>query len=137
MKVVLDANVIIAAFAARGLCQTVFELCLGNHEIILSDDLLAEITKNLHRKIGAPRSTIENVAHFLKRHAVFADALPLDARVCRDPHDVHVLGLAVSADAECIVTGDDDLLVMKEFHHIPILSPRGFWSQIQKEKKLR
>jgi len=31
MKIVLDANVIVAAFAARGLCEAVFELCLSCH----------------------------------------------------------------------------------------------------------
>ncbi len=40
MRIVLDANVVVAAFAARGLCESLFELCLGSHEIVLSERLL-------------------------------------------------------------------------------------------------
>jgi hypothetical protein len=36
---VLDANVVVAAFAVRGLCEPVFELCLDSHEILLSEPL--------------------------------------------------------------------------------------------------
>ena len=43
MRVVLDANFIVAAFAARGLCEAVFELCLDSHEIFMSKALLAEV----------------------------------------------------------------------------------------------
>ena len=45
MKIVLDANVIIAAFAARGLCESIMEVCLSEHEIVLSDDLFDEIQR--------------------------------------------------------------------------------------------
>jgi len=50
MRIVLDVNVVVAAFAARGLCESLFELCLGNHEILLSEPLLAEIRRNLTKK---------------------------------------------------------------------------------------
>ena len=52
--------------------------------------------------------------------------VPLASELCRDPDDVKVLGLAVSASADCIVTGDKDLLILKEFQGIPILTPRSF-----------
>jgi len=47
MKIVLDANVIVAAFASRGLCESIFEVCLSEHELILCEDLLDEIERNL------------------------------------------------------------------------------------------
>jgi predicted nucleic acid-binding protein len=34
MKIILDTNVIIAAFATRGLCSAVFELCLDRFEVV-------------------------------------------------------------------------------------------------------
>ena len=42
----------------------------------------------------------------------------------RDPDDLHVLVCAVGADADAIVTGDDDLLSLKIFEGIPILTVR-------------
>ena len=52
MKIVLDANVIIAAFASRGLCESIFELCLESHELSLSNFLLNEIETNLVNKLN-------------------------------------------------------------------------------------
>ena len=42
----------------------------------------------------------------------------------RDPDDVHVLACAVAAEADAIVTGDQDLLALKSFPGIPILKVR-------------
>ena len=46
--------------------------------------------------------------------------------VCRDPDDIKILGLAVASNADYIVTGDKDLLVLKSFQGILILNPRSF-----------
>ncbi|MDF5723119.1 MAG: putative toxin-antitoxin system toxin component, PIN family [Rhizonema sp. PD37] len=45
---------------------------------------------------------------------------------CRDPKDNKYLELAVSGLAECIVTGDDDLLVLNPWREIEILTVQGF-----------
>jgi putative PIN family toxin of toxin-antitoxin system len=126
MKIVLDANVIIAAFAARGLCESIMELCISEHEILLSDDLLDEILRNLRLKVKLPASIVDNIAEFLHEHASFSVSIPLASDVCRDPDDIKILGLAVASSADCIVTGDKDLLVLKSFQGIPILNPRSF-----------
>lgn len=43
MKVLLDTNVIIAAFASRGLSADVLELCLSDHTVITSEHILSEV----------------------------------------------------------------------------------------------
>jgi len=48
----------------------------------------------------------------------------LDKRICRDPDDDLVLATALASRADFIVTGDDDLFVLKIFRGIRILSPR-------------
>jgi hypothetical protein len=45
---------------------------------------------------------------------------------CRDPKDNKYLELALSGQAECIVTGDDDLLVLNSFRGIEILTVQEF-----------
>ncbi len=47
MRVVLDTNVLVAAFAARGLCEALVAVCLQSHEVVLSEHILAELNKNL------------------------------------------------------------------------------------------
>jgi uncharacterized protein len=46
--------------------------------------------------------------------------------ICRDPRDDKFLELAVEGRASCIITGDDDLLVLNPFHEISILTPAEF-----------
>lgn len=55
---------------------------------------------------------------------VFIPNMPITA--CRDPKDNKFLELAVAANASCIITGDDDLLVLHPFREIPILNASGF-----------
>jgi len=59
MRLVLDTNVLISAFAARGLCYALFELCLEKHEIIISLHILNELKVNLEKKIKLPKKKIE------------------------------------------------------------------------------
>lgn len=46
--------------------------------------------------------------------------------ICRDPKDDKYLSLAVSANANAIITGDNDLLVLKSIKSIPIISATEF-----------
>jgi hypothetical protein len=46
--------------------------------------------------------------------------------VCRDPDDNKLLEIAIAGRADCLVTGDQDLLVLDPFHGIPILTPAKF-----------
>jgi len=126
MKIVLDANVIIAAFAARGLCESIMEVCLSEHEIVLSEDLLDEILRNLQLKIKLPISIVDNIGELLREYSNISVPVPLPSDVCRDPDDIKILGLALVSNADYIVTGDKDLLVLKNFQGIPILDPRSF-----------
>ena len=135
MKIVLDANVIIAAFAARGLCESIMEVCLSEHEIALSDDLLDEILRNLRLKIKLPVNIVDNIGELLHEHANFSVPVFLPSHICRDPDDIKVLGLAVASNADYIVTGDKDLLVLKSFQGIPILNPRQFSDILHSREK--
>ena len=51
---------------------------------------------------------------------------PLREPVCRDPDDDHVLAAAVAGACHCIVTGDRDLLDLKRYNMIDIISPSEF-----------
>jgi len=135
MKIVLDANVIIAAFAARGLCESIMEVCLSEYDIALCDDLFDEILRNLRLKIKLPQDVVDNIGALLREHSNISIPVPLPSDVCRDPDDIKILGLAISANADFIVTGDKDLLVLKNFQGIPILNPRSFSDILHSVKK--
>ena len=133
MRIVLDANVVVAAFAARGLCEAVFELCLDSHEIMLCEHLLAEIHRNLLAKVKLPKAGVDRIISLLRDNALLMVPRDLPTNTCRDATDIPVLGLALAAGADCIVTGDKDLLVLKKFKSIPILTPRDFSRMIHEQ----
>jgi len=126
MKIVLDANVVAAAFASRGLCESIVELCLHSHEIVLCEELLDEILRNLRQKIKLPSGIVKDIGKLLSEHADMVSPVPLKSDLSRDPDDVKILGLAVAANVDCIVTGDKDLLILEAFQGIPILTQRSF-----------
>lgn len=127
MKILLDSNVLIAAFATRGLCHTLFELSIYHHEVVLSREILAEVSKNLKKKLKLPPALVEEIVSYIEESATMIVPQPLNQKPCRDPNDIHVLNLALTAGCDYLVTGDDDLLTLKEVEDIPIVSPRTFW----------
>ena len=65
MTIILDSNVILAAFAARGLCASVFELCLDRYTILLSRHIFSEVSRVLQKKIKLPEERIALIINFL------------------------------------------------------------------------
>jgi len=134
MRVILDTNGILAAFAGRGLANAVFEICLDKHEIIISEHILSELQNNLQKKLKMPTDNIGIIIEYLREFCTLSDYKRLDKMACRDKEDDKILGLSEIARSDCIITGDKDLLALKEFHSIPIITPRGFW-EISKGKR--
>jgi uncharacterized protein len=135
MRVVLDSNVLVAAFAAQGLCHSLFEQCLANHMIFVSTQILEEVEKALLQKIKLPASTTRETIVYLRAHPHSATPSRIPKGSCRDPKDEPIVGLAVAAGAGCLVSGDNDLLAMKSYEGVPILSPRDFYTLLQSQSK--
>lgn len=129
MRVVLDASVIIAAAAARGVCEAVFELCLDQHQLIICEGLLREIDEKLRFKINVPAPVVAEYLQLLRNNAETVTPSAVDPESCRDPDDLVILGLVSPGNVEAIVTGDQDLLVLGSYEKARIISPREFWEQ--------
>jgi uncharacterized protein len=128
-RVVLDTNVLISAALSRlGKPFACLDWVLDNAVLIVSRELLEELETRLARpKFG-------KYVDDARRRAFVADlglsALQVElsgvVKVCRDPDDNKLLEIAVAGRADCLVTGDRDLLVLDPFEGIPILTPDGF-----------
>jgi len=126
MKVVLDTNVLIAAFITRGACGDVFEHCARHHEIITSDFILSEFRRHLVGKFRFHAGEAKAAIELLCSRAKVVTPAQLGEGICRDPADDVILGTAVAGSADCIVTGDTDLLVIGKFRSIDIVRPAAF-----------
>jgi putative PIN family toxin of toxin-antitoxin system len=134
MKVVLDANVVVAAFATRGICSALFEYCVENDEIVLCDEILSEIERALIRKVRVPKTIALEVVAYLVAHAEILEPEPLPSGACRDKSDLPVLGVAKSGACKYIITEDRDLLRIAEWDGIEIISPRMYWHKMRRGK---
>ncbi len=132
MRVVADTNVVVSGLLWHGNERRLLDAARdGFVELFTSKELLAELEDVLGRSKFAPRLIKHGltVQFLVDEYAAFAtliQAASLAEQVSRDPDDDAVLACAVAAEAEFIVTGDDDLLVLVEYHGIEIVRTKDF-----------
>ena len=128
MKAVFDTNVLIAAFLTEGLCSGLL-LRARKHtlNLVLCDAILKEFQGILRKKFKLSSSDISEITAIVTEAA--SEILHQTAsigRICRDQNDDMIIACAVDAAADYIVTGDEDLLILKRYKDIVIINPRNF-----------
>jgi putative PIN family toxin of toxin-antitoxin system len=116
----------IAAFIARGVCHQLLEHCISHHELVSSEFILDEVREKLIVKFKYTPEVAGETLKLLRSHMEIVSPITLDKLICRDADDDNILAAAVAGNCECIITGDKDLLVLKQFQGIDILSPSNF-----------
>jgi uncharacterized protein len=128
VRLTLDTNIFIAAFVARGACHELLEHCERHHEIISSEFILNEFETKLLRKFKVPPSKAAEATALIRLRCMVIVPTQLRELACRDSDDDWVLATAVKGECACIVTGDKDLLELREYAGIQILPPQAFWT---------
>ncbi len=132
-RIVFDTNVCISAvLLKRSVARRAFDKALDEGELLVSVETLDELNKVLGRVDFARYVTQDERLEFLAVLLREARLIEVTERVreCRDPQDNKFLELAVSGQACCIVSGDQDLLVLHPFRGIAILTPRDFLDKV-------
>jgi putative PIN family toxin of toxin-antitoxin system len=126
IKIVLDTNVIISPIIFGGKPRQILKLVQENRiTAIITPVLVAELLEILVKKFQFASSKIELVQELIKEN--FSIVYPAEViHAVRDEDDNRVLEAAVKGSCECIVTGDKDLLSLKNFNNITILKPDHF-----------
>jgi putative PIN family toxin of toxin-antitoxin system len=130
VRIVLDTNVLLAAFGTRGLCEALFSACLESQELVASEFILAELRRHLTRAFRMPARQAEDVIGFVREHSDMVLPALIPSTACRDPGDLPILGTAVAGRASLLVSGDRDLLGLKRYGDIPIVTPRDCYDRL-------
>lgn len=128
MIVVLDTSVLIAAFVTTsGVCADVLKMSAREHELVLSGYILDEYARKLREKFGLSASEADDERSELALTVILVEPLAVNPAICRDPSDAAILGTALAAKADMLVTVDRDLLDITAKVGVDIVNPREFF----------
>jgi putative PIN family toxin of toxin-antitoxin system len=125
-RVVLDTNVLVSAIVFGGTPKKILFLILKGIVIgVISPALIAELSEVIHKKFPFSEADLEYWGKLMETD--FELVKPrTELSVTRDIDDNRVLEAALAGGCDYIVTGDEDLLILKKYKKIKILTPNEF-----------
>jgi len=131
VRIFLDTNVLVSAYAARGICADLVRFILTEHELLTGEVNLEELRRVLRERFRVPREGLDAIESELRAETLVPrPAAPASVRL-RDPDDGWVLASALIAGADLLVTGDQPLIEVAGQVSIPIVDPRGCWNRLR------
>jgi putative PIN family toxin of toxin-antitoxin system len=128
VKVVIDTNVLVSGIFWEGKPGIVLDHWRsGKFNLPATIDVLEEYLRVITKVGKHEPELVEHWTGFLTQHLILVDKSAI-IKDCRDPHDNKFLECAISSSADCIISGDDDLLVLKSIRGIPIFTVSKFLS---------
>ena len=126
MKILVDTNVLLSSVIDNSQCYELLLQARSKHDIYYTAFILAEFRYVLLNKFKLNISEISDIIKVIEEHYTKGESAKELIRVSRDKNDDHVLADALKNNIEVIITGDKDLLILKSYHSIKILSPVDF-----------
>ena len=134
-RVVLDTNVLVSAILLKGhLAEFVDLWKKGAISPAISKETFSEFRKVLnYPKFGLKDEEMKSIIE--KEILPFFEVVDIEEKihgVCRDPDDEMFISVAFNAKASHIVTGDKDLLDLKKYKSVRIISPQEYLMILRK-----
>lgn len=135
-RIVPDTNIVISGLLWRGNPRRVLDAARDKIiELFTSPVLLEEledvlIREKFARRLAAANVTVQDLVLGYSALAEVIEAEPIEPVILVDPDDDAVLACALSAEAEVIISGDSDLLDLKEYKEIRILTASEFLAEL-------
>jgi uncharacterized protein len=131
-RFVIDTNVIISAILfSNSTPAKAINLAKNIGVVLISFEIFEELEKTLTRKKFYRYLSFENRRKVLTKLLLNSSLIEVTEKIdiCRDQKDNKFLELAVNGQANIIITGDQDLLVLNPFREINIMTPETFINQ--------
>lgn len=127
LRIVLDTNVLVSALISPGSSRSfVLQLIFKNIEIMISDYIISEMEEVLARYKFRDKKIYKSLWQKIKSNSIIIEVgfILSSGTYLRDPKDQPILQTAEKGKAEFIITGDEDLLVLKQWRRIKIVRMR-------------
>lgn len=129
-KYICDTNIFVSAVLSfNSLPAKIIEDILNkNIFFAFSDETYHELVEVFNRKKFDKYISVEKRDLFIDKIYNSSQNYTINEKValCRDPKDNKFLDLALASNAEFLITGDEDLLVLKNIGKTEIITPREF-----------
>jgi len=132
-RLVLDTNTLISRMLVpRGTTGRAVDKALAAGVLLASEATLTELAEVLSRPKFDRYVSLEERRQFLSLLGGVVRVIPIQHRIqaCRDPKDDMLLHVALNGEAQFLITGDQDLLVLggsfRQSHGLHILSPADY-----------
>jgi len=131
VKVYFDTNVVLAAFATRGLCADLFAHGLLEHELLVGETVIRELRSKLRLKLKLSRNAIDEIEALLRDQTVVDRPTEHLSLGISDPDDEWIVAEAMAGEADVLVTGDAALQKLGKHAPLKIVTPRGLWDLLR------
>ena len=130
IRVIVDVNIWISFLIGRRL-QRIFDvLVIPQISLIFSKELLDELCAVTQRpkfkKYFSSSENVEELLNFLSNIGEIVELPEILPEKCRDRKDDYLLELAVISNADFLITGDKDLLVIQTIGECQIVTGSEF-----------
>jgi putative PIN family toxin of toxin-antitoxin system len=128
MKVVLDSNIFISSFFWKGNPRKIFDrVTNGLDELYITDKILQEIaTVMARKKFDTKTNEIEEYIKIIESYSIKLFPQNVIEEISRDKDDNKILECAFEGNVDFIITGDEDLLVLKKYKNIRIVKAKEY-----------
>ena len=128
MKIVIGTNVFVSSFFWGGHPREVFERVInGFDELYITDEILKEIMSVMSgNKFDVNKNEIEDYIRIIEKYSKNIVSRNIPESISRDKSDDKILQCGLDGNVDYIITGDKDLLVLKEHKTIKIINPKDY-----------
>ncbi len=129
MKIVFDTNIFISAIVIPDSIaeKVILKIIQGNDSLIISKEIIDEVLTVLSAKFNRDIEAISHAAYYLSELAQMVKPTR-KIHILRDEPDNRILECALSGKADAIVTGDKEMLKLREYKEIKIISLKEYLS---------
>jgi len=126
VKAVVDTNILVSGIFWGGKPEQVLNLWRnGELHLLVTKDILDEYLRILGHLGHLDKDLVSDWTDHICKYSLVV-LKTASKELCRDASDNKFLECAISARADCIISGDKDLLVLETIQGIPILNASEF-----------
>lgn len=129
MKILFDTNVLVSAFVSRGgHCYEILDRAIHDRELYCTSFIVNELKKVLRNNFHFSGKLISEIIQFIEKFFTMGETADTIPAICRDPEDDQILADALENSIDILITGDKDLLDLKNYRGVRIIRPSEYWN---------